>query len=216
MYCVIVSYQFVIACGYGESLESAFCKINNSGEIGPKLQGTKAFRSKLVIMQWVLNMYSKIGIFRMSSIRTLNKMKTLTGSKLEKDRIEDAINSLQDINPSLQIRECVCENEYEAVIINPLIAESSSNTNLVTKIQRKGLKGIEDDLYEYTVRVSNLSDESDAIYILRQINTRLSMLDDWIEHNPTDSHIDRYCKLYHKYELLREDLIIKPAFSKKQ
>ena len=37
-------------------------------------------------------------------------------------------------------------------------------------LKQNGLRGLEDDLYEYKVRVKNVQDQSDAIYIMRCIN----------------------------------------------
>lgn len=202
----ILADEFVVACGYGDALESAFKKISNGGNIGPT---DDSFKGKLTVMEWTLRTYSEMGYMRSSAIRTLNKMKSLTGCRTDIEKMNDAIAALQDVNPSLQIRECTLSSTGEVTIKDGFVLEEAGNKGLVSNIQKKGLRGIEEDVYEYQMRIKNVSDELEAIHLMRQINTRMSMLDDWMEANPKDPNIDRYQKCWNKYDLLRDELSTK-------
>ena len=209
----IIADEFVVLCGYGNELESAFKKISNGGLSGVR---DKSLKSKLTVLDWTLRTYNQMGLMRSNSIRTLNKIKSLTGSKAEIESINKAIDTLQEVNPTLQIRECkITDYDGEIVIENGFLYETTNKKSLVSRIQKKGLRGVEEDVYEYQMRIRNVEDELEAINILRQINTRMAMLEDWIDNNPEDVNIERYQKCYNKYDLLRDELTSKTTYTSK-
>ena len=80
-----------------------------------------------------------------------------------------------------------------------------------------GMKSLEDDLYEYSMRVKNIDDENSAILLMRQINSRMGIISDYLESEDdlSDSERKRWEKLYDKYDKIRDQMIAKPIYSRK-
>lgn len=194
----ILADEFVFRCGYGEDLERAFRKIRGSA-----LTINKNVSNKLITLQWAFQIYKNIGIHRLGAIKTLNKAKGLTGSELEKKELDIVINGLNN-------KKNVTESSIE------LIRETSKNS-LPEKLRRKGLRSIEEDIYEYQMRICNVESEDEAIVLMRQINSRMSILDDYIynSQNVDKKELERWEKVYDKYELLRQELSKKTIYNNK-
>ena len=135
----IIADEFVVLCGYGNELESAFKKISNGGLSGVR---DESLKGKLTVLDWTLRTYNQMGLMRSNSIRTLNKIKGLTGSKAEIEAMNKAIDALQEVNPTLQVRECkITDYDGEVVIENGFLYETTNKNSLVCRIQKKGLRG---------------------------------------------------------------------------
>ena len=50
-----------------------------------------------------------------------------------------------------------------------LTESAKKKMSLASQIKYSGLKSLEDDIYEYRMRIKNVETENDAIYIIRQI-----------------------------------------------
>lgn len=195
----ILADEFVFMCGYGEDLESAFKKIIANTMNINKYTNT----GKLVQLEWALRVYVNMGISRLSAIKTLNRCKLLSGSELEKREIDKVIRDIN--NPNKSVNESYVINEFK------------SNNSLITRVQRKGLRALEDDYYQYQIKIKNVDSEDESLLILRQINNRMSILDDYINNLDEDKDeylIDKYYKLHNKYNELREILIKKSSYNK--
>ena len=94
--------------------------------------------------------------------------------------------------------------------------EEGKKKSLLSNIKSNGMKSIEDDLYEYSMRIKNIDDESSAILLMRQINSRIGIIADYLEQEDlTDFERKRYEKLYERYDKLREEMVKKPIYSRK-
>ena len=199
----ILADEFVFMCGYGQDLESSFRKINSQ----VMLLNRNANVSKLIKLEWALRVYKEMGISRLTAIKILNRSKTLTGSKLEKREIEKAIHNIEKPKDLIVQEAELFINEYK------------NTNNLLTRVQRKGLRALEDDLYQYQIRVKNVDDENEALLVLRQINNRMGIIDEYIAGiDPEDDSygaIERYRKLYYSYADLRDTLTKKASYNKK-
>lgn len=197
----IIADEFVVRCGYGKELESAYKTIVKSS--GILVRGVHS-DSKLAILEWTLKLYKDLGIKRVYALSVLNKGKNITGSKLEKREIEIASRSLNKM-------------EYLAMEEATIIKEKSKlNLNLFRDIRLNGLRNIEDDLYEFNIRLKNVSDEEEALNLLRQINMRLAIIDDYLLDSKLDeSEKKNWYKLHDKYSLLREQLSKKAIYATK-
>ena len=80
------------------------------------------------------------------------------------------------------------------------------------------MRAIDDDFYEYAIRAKAAEDELEAMSVLHSINTRLSILDDYIDNTPDISDYDKkkYEKLADKYRSLRDYLAKKKIINKKR
>lgn len=188
----IIADEFVAAYGYGKELESAFDKLIKSSRII-----NRNVNDKLVVLSWTLRLYKDIKLRRIPAIRTLNKGKQISPSRLEKREFENVIRRLNRIDDDALM---------EGVSVLDSLKGKYNET--LQRIKYKGIRSLEDDLYEYNVRIKNLDDDEDALYILRQINQRMAIIDDYIatERSISDEERQRWFDLNAKYQKLREQL----------
>lgn len=190
--------QFVIACGFGEELESAYRKITKkAGSLN------KEVRNKLLVLQWTLRIYKDVKIRRIGAIKTLNRAKALSASTLEKRGIELMSRSINQIDDDALIQEST----------NYLIRKTNE---IYKNFKYKGMRSLEDDLYEYSLRIKNIDEQEDALMVLRQINLRLAMIDDYMATEKlAESDFERWDRLRVKYQVLRDELSKKKVYDGK-
>lgn len=162
--------------------------------------------SEINMIRWVFDLIDDLDMHLSDAIDTLATIKSTTGSKLEYNLLTAAIEGLKsgvDMSPT---------DKYvkESTILEGFSLFKSLKTN--------GLRGIEDDLYEYKIRIKNCEDEEEAMYILRQINTRLTILDDYVrnEDKLSENERQRWLNDIEDYKNLRYQLGQKKIGSKKQ
>lgn len=190
----ILADEFVFRCGYGSELEKAFRKIVSST---PALSAEA--ENKFMSLQWSLRIYKDLKMNRLGAIKTLNKIAQLSGSELEKREVKQVASSLQKMN-------LVDENTVISI-------EEANKGGLVGRLKRSGLKAIEEDLYEYKMRIKNIDDENEAIVLMRQINSRISVLDDYICYSDaSEKEKARWEKVFVEYDKLRMQLSDKTIY----
>ena len=204
----LICNKLIQACELEDSLISAQEKITTSTfGIGEVVR-----EPKTIILRWMFMVYRDIKTNYSICRYTLTEAKEFTGSRLEKMEIDKALSSIERIGNVF----------VESTNINKVLESANlsavSEISLFKSLKMNGLKGIEDDLYEYMLRVKNCETEEDAIYILRCINTRLSILEDYLNNTPDLSEYERkrWEGVATKYRLLREDLAKKKIVNKKQ
>ena len=194
----IIADEFVVMCGFGPHLESGYKKIVSSSGVL-----SRGVDDKLNVLQWTLRLYKDLGLKRIYAIKIMNKGKSLTGSKLEKRELDIAAKSLDKMEYTIQRESAV-------------IMEGLKHSSLFTGIRKDGMKNLEDDLYEFNIRIKNVNEEDEALLILRQINMRMSIIDDYMTNEQLDEkEKDKWYKLYNKYSLLRETLSKKAIYDRK-
>lgn len=159
---------------------------------------------KLIILQWALSIYDDIELNARSAIYTLEEAKYITGSRLVLQMIDNVIRALKR-PPSQMMTEGVALLE--------------GKRGLFDGLKQSGLRAIEDDLYEFRVRAKNSETEDDAMYTLRQINTRLNIIEEYLytnENSLRPDEVARWRDLAARYRELREDISRKQITYKKQ
>ena len=121
------------------------------------------------------------------------------GSVLYKNHINSCLRVLFNQNKMAQERAAIGES------------------SLFTRMRKNGIKSLENDLFEYEMRIKNIDDENSAILLMRQINSRMSLIQDYLdeEEKLPDSERRRWEKLEDRYEKLRQKMITKPIYSRK-
>lgn len=193
----IIADQFVVACGYGEELESAFKKISkNSFKIN------KEVTNKFIVLKWSFNIYKELKWGRIRALHVMKDSLSLTSSKLEKKQINDVIDVLND-------KKVLVDESY--------VHEFGFFSTLRRKMRAGGIRDLEDELYEYNIRVKNVDDEEEALAIIRRINSRIAIIEDYIssEENLSEQDRKRWFNLIDKYRLLRDQLSNKTTYSEK-
>lgn len=192
----IIADSFVVACGYGPELESAFEKVvKNSYRIN------KDVSNKFIVLAWVIRLYTDIKLRRIVAIKSLQKGESYTASKLEKREMENVVHRLRRIDDDSLI---------EAVGFD-LVADKVNST--MSRIKYKGIRSFEDDLYDYNLQVKNVQHEDEALELLHKINTRLNIIDDYVtSENISENERKRWYALINKYNKLREVLSNKSVY----
>ena len=145
---------------------------------------------------------------RLPAIYQLQSSKAITASVLYKRLIDKAIDSLYKIDTDGFVTE-------SAKVYGQIFNEGKRG-GLFAQIKYNGLRGIEDDLYEFIVRARNAETEEDVMYALKQINARLAILDDYIrEENLPDDEKQRWTTVYMKYREIRDDIANKKVYNRK-
>lgn len=190
--------SYAVALGYGPDLESALRKITDNCTLL-----NKEIKNKLLVFQWSLRLYKNVKLRRIPAIKTLEKTYQMTGSELEKKEILKCLNTLKRFEDGELIDESV-------------IIQEKNNFSIFRKFKYKNMRGIEDDLYEYTLRVKSVDEQDEALIILRDINSRLAILDDYLSDSDLDQkERERWIGVRKRYMMLREELSKKTTYDDK-
>ena len=206
----VLADEFVHMCGFGDNLNNIFDKICKSG-----MKINEPTANKLVSLTWTLSVYKQVKLKRIPALKLLNKMKSITGSLLEKremEIVENAIKTIDDAN----IQEC-CDitnkDNYYIFTEDKKEIKQSKYAELRKAATLKNIKKFEQDVYEYKMRIRHIADEDDAYYLMRMINTRISVLEDFLEHERlSESEHKRWWKLLDQYYSLRDELSNKTTY----
>lgn len=156
------------------------------------------------ILKWSLMIYKDIEInFRLAE-ETLTTARAITGSELDKREIDRTI-------------KCIRRASSEVLSESACVMEAVKGFSIFKNLKLNGLRGIEDDLYEYKIRTKNCETEDEAMYILRQINTRINILEDYLastEVSPAEAN--RWRSVIDSFRDLRAELAKKKISNKKQ
>ena len=160
--------------------------------------------SNLGILDWCLLVYTELKTEWRDAVDKINQAKSFTGSKFRKEEMEKLVKFLQRAS-----RESV--NEATEMAIREQLVNESKGFSLFRGLKQNGLRSIEDDLYEYKVRAKNCTEQADAIYILRCINTRMAILEDYLATTPdiNPREQQRWIDLIEQYRELRASVAAK-------
>ena len=206
-----VTNPVIQGCDLGEFLVSAHDTIIAS-ENGPK-DSLRA--SNTSILQWMFIMYRDMRTNSSTVMDTLRDAKTTTGSKLDIEEINKTIDSINRIDATI-------EPQTEALELPKFFeAKNMSSVNeftLFAGLKKNGLRSIEDYLYEAAIRMKNLETEDEAMFLMRSLNTRMNILIDYIYNTPglSDREKEHWEQVYDRYAKLREELVKKRIWNKKQ
>ena len=145
-------------------------------KIGANWTEVEAGDPKMSVLAWVLLIYTDLDREYKDAVRTLTDARPLTGSELEKVEIDKCIKAL---------------NRASMETVTEAVLHEFKGLSIFRTLKQNGLRGLEDDLYEYKVRIKNVQDQADAIYIMRCINSRLAILEDFLATEPNLKEADR-------------------------
>jgi len=159
-----IADTFVVSCGYGPDLESAMRKVVRSSTYM-----AKSVDDRFIALSWVLRLRNEFVLRRLPAVRTLNKAKQLTASKLEQRELTYAANIMSRTDLGL--------NEG---FIDDIKARFSKKFN---DFKIKGIRSIKNDIYELNLRLRTAESAEDLMYIIRQVNTDVTILQDYLAEN---------------------------------
>ena len=177
----MIADTFVVSCGYGPDLESAMRKI-----IASSTYMAKNVDDRFITLSWVLRLRNEFSIRRIPAVKTLNKAKSLTASKLEQREITYAYNILNRTDLG-----------FNEGFIDDIKSRFSKKFN---DFKVKGIRAMKNDIYELNLRLRTAESAEDLMYIIRQVNTDVAILQDYMAEDITDderrSIIDTLEELY--------------------
>lgn len=163
----MVADAFVTGCGYGPELESGMKKISHSA-----MYLNKDVDDRFITLAWVLRLKSDFQFKRIPAVKTLNKAKTLTPSRLEDREITYAADIMAKIDEPLT----------EGAIDNIKARFSKKFSDF----KAKGIRSIKNDVYEMNLRLRCAESEMDLMYVIRTINSDVAILQDYMTEDITD------------------------------
>lgn len=187
----ILADEFVYYCGFGKDLESAFKKIVKNQKLI-----NKDVSNKFMVLRWTLSLYKDVKHKRIAAIRLLNRGKTLDSSKLESREKENVIRRLNRID--------------DDSLLESSISEFKPKKGIFTNMRVKGMRALEEELFEFAIRLKTLNSEEDALVMIRQINYRISLIDEYIRtENLSEDEKNRWYDLRDDYNNVREKIVEK-------
>ena len=155
-------------------------------------------KKEMSVLQWAFMVYKDLGIEYKDAIDTLTTASQLSGSTLVKSEIDKTIKALRRAST-----EMLAESSY---IMEEVLNEKK--LSMFKSIKLNGLRGIEDQLYEYKVRIRTCETEEEALYILRCINANLAIMEDYIMNTPnlSDAERERWQADIDEYRRIRYEL----------
>ena len=187
----IMGDELAAAYGLSDALTSAYGKINKNNI---KLYENSEI-SRFITFSWVLSVYKNLRIRRVGTIRTLNRAIQLTGSRLEKMEMENVIRRIKRIDDDSLLEGSTMDT------IRQKLKEK------MRKARINNLRTIDNTFYELNMQVRNVEDENDALYLMRQINSSISVIDEYRNSVDCDEYEkEQWNKAMDKFSQLRDRL----------
>lgn len=211
MFCIykdgeVLADHFVYECGYLDSLQSLFKKVTKNGIN----MANNVANNKLVALTWSIKLMMDIKFKRNTAVHSLIDAMRVTQSKFEKIDIKTCIDKLKRYSTD----DGAVINVYESVdlLLEQDYIEESKEAEIRKSNKRKAaiLRGVapyEEDYYELVMQARSLGDKNNALFVLRQVNQRISVLEDVLENvELSTSEAKKFMTLLDKYRDLRFDL----------
>ena len=187
----IYADEFAVAYKFERELSRAYDKIVKNNI---KLYENSEI-SKFITFGWALSIYKNLKIRRIGAIKTLLRAKILTGSRLEQLEIENVIRRINRIDDAALIESAMSDR------IRLRLKEK------MKKHRINNLRTIDDTFYELSMRVKNVEDEDEALYIMRQLNNCISIIEEYRAMKDCDDYeIAQWDESLKRFIDLREKL----------
>lgn len=179
-----------------DSLRRAITKLENKGNLWDTEVDNKS-----IIIKWVVRLYTDILKYRIMSLHTLEKGIELTGSVLIVNEMKNMVKKLHRIDDYSLMQEA-------SSIINFFNDSKNATLNALDRFKANGIKNYYDDFYEIQFEYNNMdNDRGTAVALLHKINSRMSVIDDYISTERVDTQTKkRLADLYYKYDELRGNI----------
>ena len=149
----------------------------------------------LGVLQWALMVYEDIKMNIRNARRTLMDAQVFAGSILDRKNIDLTLKSIERAFNEVLNEAANLEDNY------------LSELSLFKSLKTQGLKSIEADLYEYKLQAKNCVEQEEALFIIRQINTRIGIIEDYLaSEDISDSERNKWTAVDMEYRELRQEL----------
>lgn len=158
---------------------------------------------KTIILKWVFMIYQDIKGNTASARDTLKDAREFTASIIQQGEIDKTIVSIDRIASQSLFESCSLNSVFESKALYAL-----NELSIFKSLKMNGLRSIEDDYYELALQAKTAETEEDALYVIRGINTRLSVLEDYIYNTDLkDSEKKHWTYVANQYRSLRESIL---------
>lgn len=146
------------------------------------------YESPIVVLAWVLDLYNHIKENKTAARKELLNVRNLVSSYIRRKEIDNLIHVL---------------NRVDSMMFDEGFIGDALNSFKVS-----GLKGYENDYYELKFEANNVEDDDQALLLIARINSRMSVIADYLstEENISPSQRVRWTKLLNEYNMLRNQL----------
>ena len=168
---------------------------------------------KTVILAWMFMVYKNMKLYSRIAKETLEEAKLFTASILVKQEIDKTLASIERINAQTVLESTVKLTTF----IEKKAMYSLNEVSIFKSLKTSGLRSIEDDYYELAVRAKAAETEDDVLFVLRGINTRLSILEDYLVNTDlSDNERKHWTKVANDYRALRDTVANSKVLKRKQ
>ena len=146
------------------------------------------YESPIVVLAWVLDLYNHIKENKTAARKDLLNVRNLVSSYIRRKELDNLIHVL---------------NRVDSMMFDEGFIGDALNSFKVS-----GLKGYENDYYELKFEANNVEDDDQALLLIARINSRMSVIADYLstEENISPSQRVRWTKLLNEYNMLRNQL----------
>ena len=146
------------------------------------------YGSPIVVLAWVLDLYNHIKENKTAARKDLLNVRNLVSSYIRRKELDNLIHVL---------------NRVDSMMFDEGFIGDALNSFKVS-----GLKGYENDYYELKFEANNVEDDDQALLLIARINSRMSVIADYLstEENISPSQRVRWTKLLNEYNMLRNQL----------
>lgn len=184
----ILADEFAMSYGFSNDLSHAYSKITSNNM---KLYENSEV-SKFAVFAWTLNLYNNLKTRRIGALHTLSRAKQLTGSRLEKLELDNVMRRIKRIDDDI------------------LVEASSIHSKLREKLKKhrlNNMRTIDSTMYELSMQIRNVEDEDDALYLMRQLNNNIAIIDEYKNSPDCDTQeVQKWNNLMDKFIQLRDKL----------
>ena len=174
----------------------------------------KKYLGRFAILSWALNIFKNMKYIRMDALDILFNSLNYEPSKLVIMQINKMIHSLKYVKKG---------NGKSYLNESTMISEGFKDfiSSLGNRYKYNAYKTLEDELYEYSLKVKNVELDDEALYLLREINTRISLISEYIMNYEDDTSdkdklmLKNYKELLDRYSKLRSELVKKTTYKEK-
>ena len=170
--------------------QDAIMKLRSEGKIN-----TDMIETPVVVLSFIVRLYNDILKYRVDAMDTIDEAIKLSPSKYEKRELKGIKERLSRIDDS-----SILEESTGKTIKNI----RAGLNNKLHKYKRNAIQGYEDDFYEIQFQYNNMETQEDALLLIHQINSRMSVIQDYLEDEKLNQmDRKRFQKLYDDYNELR-------------
>lgn len=191
--------SFVYMSNRGADLESALTRIvTMRSTLRPEKGKVNGFVRATWAFKLAFNLTDRIG-----TLKTLEKLKQSSKSKIETEILNNMIFSIKrkDIKKELQLRE-------QATLLE------------VSSFGIHALQELENELYEFEIRLKDMRDPEDALALMYRVNKNIRIIDRWImiterggKGRPEEKEVlEKLYALKERYDYVREKILSQKTY----